>query len=105
MRRVAITGVGVICAIGNNAAEFWNNLAAGACGIRPITSVDTAKLRFSKGAEVQAYDLSKYFDPAQQSYLDRFAQFAVIAAREAVADAGLGISPESAARTAVVLGS
>src|SRR5690242_2230289 len=105
MRRVAITGLGVISAIGLSVSEFWQNLASGSCGIRPLTGVDASKLRFSKGAQVHSFDPTQHFDPNQLSYLDRFAQFAVVAAREAIADAGLVIAPELAPRTAVVFGS
>jgi len=104
MRRVAITGLGTICSLGNNVPEFWRNAAAGRSGIRTIEAVDRSKLRFQTGGEVAGYDPAKYFDGARQDLLDRFAQFAVIAAREAVHDAGISITPKLAPRVAVVTG-
>ena len=86
MRRVAITGMGAISALGRNTAEFWARSNEGRSGIAPIETVDRTKLRFQNGAEVHGYKSADYFDEKQADYIDRFAQFAVIAAREAVAD-------------------
>jgi nodulation protein E len=105
MPRVAITGMGVICALGRNVEEFWNNAIQGRSGIQKIQSVDTSKLRFQNGAEVRDFDPGAHFDGARQELLDRFAQFAVIAARQAVQDAHLAITPEQSPRIAVVTGS
>ncbi|HEY5163810.1 MAG TPA: beta-ketoacyl-[acyl-carrier-protein] synthase family protein [Terriglobales bacterium] len=105
MPRVAITGLGVICGLGKNVGEFWHNAINGRSGIQKIQSVDTSKLRFQSGAEVRDYDPAKHFDGGRQDLLDRFAQFAVVAAREAITDAGLSISPELSPRVAVVTGS
>ncbi len=103
-RRVAITGLGVIAAIGRNVEEFEESLRAGRSGIAPIELVDRSQLRFSNGAEVKGFNPLDYFSPKQAAMLDRFAQFALVAAREAMADAGLdprGIGE----RGAVVTGS
>ena len=97
MPRVAVTGLGVICASGNTRAEFWANLTAGRCAIGPIEAVDRTLLRAPNGAEVRGYDPLKHFEPRHADLLDRFAQFAVIAAREAVRDAGFERVPEEAA--------
>ncbi len=88
-RRVVITGLGAISAIGKNVAEITDALRRGEPGIRPIELVDRTKLRFSNGAEVPGYDPADYLDPKEAALLDRFAQFALIAAREAVRQAGL----------------
>src|SRR5512140_1245972 len=104
MRRVAITGLGTICGLGNHVAEFWRNAIDGRLGIRKLQAVDTSKLRFQNGAEVADYDPAKHFDGGRQDLLDRFAQFAVIAAREALADCGIPITPELSPRIAVVTG-
>ena len=104
-RRVAVTGLGIICALGNNLAEVWEAMRTGRPAISAIASVDTSNLRFKNGAEVRNYDPAQHFDSGQAALLDRFAQFAVIAARQALADAGLKISPELAGRTAVITGS
>jgi nodulation protein E len=105
MRRVAITGVGAISALGRNAAEFARALGEGRCGIGPIESTDVSQLRFQNGAEVKGYSHTPYFDDRRADFMDRFAQFAVIAAREAVADAGVEWTPELRETAAIVTGS
>lgn len=105
MRRVAVTGVGVICAAGRNTAEFWETLQAGRSAIAPIEQVDCSGFRFHNGAEVRGYSHKPYFDDRRADFLDRFAQFAVIAAREAVADARIEWSPQLRETTAIVTGS
>ena len=103
-RRVAVTGIGVIEGPGKTRNEFWKALANGESSIRPMTLVPEGVLRFSNAAEVPDYRATDYFDEKQADYLDRFAQFAVIAAREALADAGITITPDLAEQTAVVTG-
>ena len=105
MRRVAITGMGAICALGRNIAEFAEALREGRSGIAPIESVDRAQLRFQNAAEVRGYSHQPYFDDRRADFMDRFAQFAVIAAREAVADAGVSWTPELRESAAIVTGS
>jgi nodulation protein E len=105
MRRVAITGTGAISALGRNTAEFAESLRMGCCGIGPITSTDPSQLRFQNGAEVKAYSHQPYFDDRRADFMDRFAQFAVIAAREAVADAGIEWTPELRESAAIITGS
>src|SRR5215471_16361896 len=105
MRRVVITGLGAISALGRNAQEFWCALSTGRSGIGPIELVDRSKLRFQNGAEVRGYKQCEYFEPKQTDYIDRFAQFAVIAAREAVADAGIEWDAAARESAAVVTGS
>ncbi|MGO9519365.1 MAG: beta-ketoacyl-[acyl-carrier-protein] synthase family protein [Candidatus Korobacteraceae bacterium] len=104
MIRVAITGVGVISGIGKTVPEFWESLQQGRSGIRPIQTADCSTLRFRNGAEVPQYDTSEYFADKQAQFLDRFAQFAVIAAREAVQDAALDWTPALRSDAAVITG-
>ena len=107
MRRVAITGLGAICALGRNTAEFWpNRCAQGRSGIGPIESTDclpTALSERRRGARLLA--TQPYFDDRRADFMDRFAQFAVIAAREAVAGAGIEWTPELRETAAIVTGS
>jgi nodulation protein E len=103
--RVAVTGIGVISAIGHNAADFWQALQAGRAGIAPLEAVDRSLLRFSNGAEVRNYTPTHYFDEKELGLLDRFAQFGVIAAREAVAAAGIEWTPGLRESTAIITGS
>ena len=105
MRRVAITGVGAICAIGKNAAEFAGALREGRCGIGPIRTADMALLRFQNGAEISDYKHQPYFDDRKADFMDRFAQFAVIAAREAVGNAGIEWTPHTRETAAIITGS
>ena len=104
MRRVAVTGLGVIASLGMSAGEFWNGLRSGQCGISRLTTVDTSQLRFQNGAEVRGYDCSRHFAPSQADVIDRFAQFAVIAAREAIKDSGISFNGELNERTAIITG-
>ncbi|HKA00226.1 MAG TPA: beta-ketoacyl-[acyl-carrier-protein] synthase family protein [Candidatus Solibacter sp.] len=105
MRRVAITGMGAISALGGNTAEFAESLRAGRSGIAPIESCDMSQLRFQNGAEVKGYTHTPYFDDRRADFMDRFAQFAVIAAREALADAAIEWTPEMRETAAIITGS
>ncbi len=104
-RRVVITGLGVISAIGNSIDEFWQSLVNCKPGIAPISEVDTSRIRMLNGAQVKNYDPLKYFGKKQLDIMDRFTQFGIIAAREAIQDANIQWTSESAARTCVILGS
>ena len=103
-RRVVITGMGAISALGRNVPEFWDALAAGRPGIAPIEGIPVT-LRFANGAQVRGYDPCGYFDPKEIDLLDRFAQFGAIAAREAMAHAGIAVNSELRSRAAIVTGS
>jgi nodulation protein E len=105
MRRVAITGLGAICALGRTVPETTESLWAGRSGIGPIESTDMSQIRFQNGAEVRGYTHQPYFEDRRADFIDRFAQFAVIAAREAVADAGIRWTPELRETAAIVTGS
>jgi nodulation protein E len=105
LRRVAVTGIGVISALGANRESFWRALAAGESGIRPMELVPPGTVRFPNAAEARDYRTADHFDEKEATLLDRFAQFAAVAAREAVRDAGMQWTPELRERTAVVTGS
>ncbi len=101
MRRVVITGAGVISALGSNLPSFWASLAEGRSGIGPIQAVDCTPLRFSNGAEVRVFDPFLHYDPKVAMQLDRTVQLGGVAAAEALKMSGLVLDP---ARTAVVTG-
>ena len=105
MKRVVITGLGVLSALGSDHHTFWTALSAGETGISPILQVDCQTLRFSHGAEVNPYNSNQHFDDKRATFLARFAQFALIAAREAIADAGLTKNELACHHTAVITGS
>jgi len=105
MRRVVITGAGAISALGRNAAEFAESLREGRSGIAPIETCDMSDFRFRNGAEVKNYSHQPYFEDRRADFMDRFAQFAVVAAREAVEDAGVVWTPELRETAAIITGS
>ena len=105
MHRVAITGLGCVSALGLDAGSFWTALAAGRSAIGPLKTLPSESLSVRVGAEVRDYEPACHFEPKQLTLVDRFAQFALLAAREAVRDAGLDLSGPRATETAVILGS
>ncbi len=105
MHRVVVTGTGVISALGGNTAGFWRNLLAGTSAIHEIHSVDASQIRFKHAAEIRNYIPEEHFEAKDIAFMDRFAQFAVLAAREAVADAGIEWTPALRETTAVITGS
>jgi nodulation protein E len=105
MHRVAVTGIGGICALGRTVDEIGRALREGRSGIGPITSADCSTLRFRNGAEVPAYHHQPYFDDKRADFMDRFAQFAVIAAREAATDAEIEWTPQLRETAAIITGS
>src|ERR1043166_6250251 len=105
MRRVAITGAGSISALGRNTAEFAESLRLGRSPLFPYTTLFRSQIRFQNGAEVPDYSHRPYFDDRRADFMDRFAQFAVIAAREAIADAGIEWTPELRENAAIITGS
>lgn len=104
-RRVAVTGLGVICALGNNTPETWTAIGEGRSGIAPIHPIDVSELRFRNGAQVSRYDAGKHFEANRVQLLDRFSQFAIIAAREALQDSGITLTPALRENVAIVTGS
>lgn len=105
MRRVVITGIGVVSALGNNTDDFWNALSHGRSGIGPITKVDVSALRFQNAAEVRGFDPEQHFEDRLLQWLDPFAQYGMVAAREAVADSGIEFTNKLKARSGVITGS
>ncbi len=97
--------MGVICAMGRDQQEFWGALSEGRAAIGPLSLVDGAQLKFKKAAEVRGYDAAAAFPPKELAFLDRFAQFALIAAAEAVAQAGVEWTDDVRERGAIVTGS
>lgn len=107
--RVVITGLGVISALGLTAEAFWQALTACQSGIgpvqNPVARADTSPLRFDQVAEVHGYDPEAFFDLKELSFMDRFAQFAVLSAAAAIAQSGIVWTPDLQRRTAVITGS
>ena len=105
-RRVVVTGMGMLTALGNDVPSTWEGLLAGRPGIRTIESFDPSRLTAQVAGEVQAFDASHVLDRKDQRRTDRYIQFGLVAAREAMDQAGLParLEGELAERTGVILG-
>lgn len=104
-RRIVVTGMGVISPVGIGVEPFWESLINGKSGISLIEGFDTTKYSVKIAGEVKEFDPGEYFDRKEAKRLDRFAQFAVAAALQAVKNANLDITPEIANRIGVLIGS
>ena len=104
MNRVVITGIGVVTPIGNTRDTFWSALVEARSGIGPITIIPTERLNSRIAAQVLDFKPSEHFDPRRESLLDRFAQFAVVAARSALRDSHLQLTEDLALDTATIIG-
>jgi nodulation protein E len=104
MNRVVVTGIGIVSPVGCTLDEFWSALVAGHSGIRPIQAIPTARLTTACAAQVLDYDAQARLGCKKASTLDRVAQFAVSAARDAVSDAGLKIDEDLALQAATIIG-
>lgn len=89
LRRVVVTGIGTINPIGNNIEEYFQNLQNGVSGAAPITHFDASKFKTQFACEVKGFDPNQHFDRKEARKYDRFTQFALVAAKQAVQDAGL----------------
>ena len=105
VRRVVITGLGAITPIGNSVKDFFDNVMAGKCGIDFITSFSTDAYNVKLAAAVRDFNPLNYMDAKKARRMDRFSQFAVAAAIEAVADSGLDFASENMERVGVIVGS
>ena len=104
-RRVVVTGMGAITPIGNDVETFWNSLKNGTVGIGPITTFDTVDFKAKLAAQVKDFDPKQYMDNKAARRMERFSQFAVAAAREALEDAGIDMTKEDPFRVGVSVGS
>lgn len=103
--RVVVTGLGAITPIGNDVESFWNGLKEKKVGIGPITAFDTTEYKAKLAAEVKEFDPKKYMDVKTAKRMERFSQFAVAAAGEALQDAGIVMEQEDPYRIGVCVGS
>ena len=88
-RRVVVTGMGAITPIGKTVDEFWKGIKNGECGINEISQFDTTNFKVKLAAEVKDFKPEEYFDRKGVKRLERFSQFAIIAAKEAMKDSGI----------------
>ncbi|MDU8942155.1 beta-ketoacyl-[acyl-carrier-protein] synthase family protein [Ovoidimarina sediminis] len=104
MKRVVITGAGTINPLGHSVADTFAAMQAGTCGIGDLDIRDVERLSIRLGGQVKGYEPDTYFNRQQQALYDRFTQFTLLAAREAIAQSGLEFSGQLAAESGVVLG-
>ena len=105
MNRVVVTGLGAITPIGNDVDTFWNGLKEKKLGFGPITAFDTTDYKAKLAAEVKEFDAKQYMDSKAARRMERFSQFAVAAAKQALDDAGINIEVEDPYRVGVSIGS
>lgn len=103
-RRVVITGMGSITPLGNNVDAFWTAIKNGKCGIEPIKSFDAADFKAKLAAEVKDFKPEEYIDKKEAKRMDRFCQFALAAAKEAVEDSELELDKIDKDKFGVILG-
>ena len=105
LKRVVVTGLGVLTPIGNNLAEYWDALKDGRSGAAPIRSFDASKFKTTFACELKGFDGAAHFDRKEVRKLDLYSQYALVAAEQAVQDAGLVSGGVQAERAGVVWGS
>ena len=104
-RRVVITGLGAVTPVGHTAADSWQAVQNGVCGVAPITQFDTTGMKVTLAAEVKDFDPLKYLSRVEAKRMGRFTQFAVVAAREALTQSGLKPTEEELDRCGVIVSS
>ncbi|MFZ2282976.1 MAG: beta-ketoacyl-ACP synthase II [Lutibacter sp.] len=104
IKRVVVTGLGALTPIGNNIEDFWNGLANGVSGAAPITYFDTTKFKTRFACELKNFDITQFFDRKEARKMDRFTQYAMIAADEAIVDSKLDLEKVDKDRVGVIWG-
>jgi 3-oxoacyl-[acyl-carrier-protein] synthase II len=102
LKRVVVTGLGAITPLGKNVEETWESLCAGKSGCGPITLFDASKFKTQFACEVKDFDPSLYFDKKEARKLDRYAQLAIAAVKEAIEDCGIDLETEDKNRIGVI---
>ncbi|MBQ5916235.1 MAG: beta-ketoacyl-ACP synthase II [Lachnospiraceae bacterium] len=105
MNRVVVTGLGAVTPIGNDVDTFWNSLKEKKIGFGPITAFDTTEFKVKLAAEVTNFDAKQFMDPKAVRRMERFSQFAVAAAKQALDDAKINMSEMDPYRIGVSIGS
>jgi 3-oxoacyl-[acyl-carrier-protein] synthase II len=105
LRRVVVTGLGAVTPIGNDVVQYWEGLTTGRNGVAGISLFDASRHACRFAAEVKGFDPSGFLEPKEAKRWDRFCQFGVVAAKQAVADAGLIIEESNSRRVGVSIGS
>ena len=105
LRRVVVTGLGAVTPIGNDVAQYWEGLRSGRNGVAAITLFDASRHACRFAAEVKDFEPAGWLEPKEAKRWDRFCQFGVVAAKQAVQDAGLSIDDSNRNRVGVSIGS
>jgi len=92
LKRVVVTGLGALTPLGNNVEDYWNNLVAGVSGAAPITRFNTERFKTKFACEVKNFDPSLFFDRKEMRKLDPYAQYAIVAADQAIVDSGIDLA-------------
>ena len=104
LKRVVVTGLGALTPIGNNIEEYWNALTNGVSGAAPITYFDAAKFKTRFACELKNFNVTDFFDRKEARKMDKFAQYAMVAADEAIADSKLNLDEVNKLRVGVIWG-
>ncbi|HYQ90976.1 MAG TPA: beta-ketoacyl-ACP synthase II, partial [Candidatus Competibacteraceae bacterium] len=104
-RRVVVTGMGMVSPVGNSVAEAWANILAGNSGIGPLTAFDTSELPVKFGGSIRNFDSTAYINRKDAKKMDLFIHYGIVAAAQAIADAGLEVVEANAERIGVAIGS
>lgn len=104
-RRVVVTGLGAVTSLGTHVEQLWQRICRGDSGIGPIRSFDAQEFKVRFAGEIESFSTDSYLPPKDAKRLDRFTQFAMVAAIDAVRDAGLDFQSEDRFRCGVILGS
>lgn len=104
-RRIVVTGLGVVCPVGNTTEESWNNIVAGVSGIAPITCIDTSDFSAKIGGNIKNFDVEQYISKKEARRMDPFIHYGLAASVQAIEDAGLEINEKNARRVGACIGS
>src|SRR5690606_10351301 len=106
-RRVVVTGLGVVSALGCDAPEFWDRLCAGKSGVGPLKRFDVREFKVRFAGEISTFDATEHIDtsPKELKRMDRFVQFGLVAADKAIRQSGIDLSAGDPYRHGVLIGS
>lgn len=104
LKRVVVTGLGAVTPIGNTVPDFWNSLLNGVSGAKPITIFDTSKHKTKFACEVKDFNSADHFDRKEARKMDKFTQYGIVAAREAIKDSQINTEEENKNRIGVIFG-
>ena len=105
MRRVVVTGLGIVCPLGNSVEEAWKNALAGKSGVRKIQSFDASEYSCQIAGEIRDFDSSAYVPAKEARRFDKFVLYGAVAGSQALEDSGLVVTEENAHRIGVAIGS